>query len=495
MTTALATRLQKGLATLWTQLDVEKDCLPSKSCRWLLEELRELRAISVPAGYASSSRPLVEAIDMLQPSSSSPTFTLSLASTTSIAALLTSAVALLAAPLPPSTIYDPSRPTLPSEIISLILHQLAAAERTSDVAACCLISKGFLPLAREALYHTLYLTISEQKCDDRYMPLDLDTNARRGSDVAVNYGRLNTTLAGHSHLGALVRRVAVYSTIDDDDLDYVGALDILLLVLQSCRPQHFEYQGQPWLSEAMYVVRTLWRSRHQYQSLDLSLPEGSEEQGGTAALWEMLQEQKALERLLLRVERPANVPMGFSFSLKQLNLDVTYLDEHFAPLFETLLLLSTETLTHLSLGFDISSDDYSTPRLSHLCNLQSVNFCITRTDQSRDPVSGAVAYQCRALLKSLPASVTSLSLSGAESVYRPESNILDHLPSSLVSLDLHQVYFSAPTLLQLLRSRRLPHLRRLRLWDYMGIRGYEDWNAETRAEVQAVLEEMGIQSK
>ncbi|ORY77224.1 hypothetical protein BCR35DRAFT_115758 [Leucosporidium creatinivorum] len=136
MSTPLLTRLKSSILTLWAQLDVEKRCLSLGSCRRLLEELKELLEVQVPVGYVSSIKPLGEAVEMLEATTSSKA-SLSLIDVTSLATLFNQSVALLVSPLPPSTIYDPSRPSLPSEIISLIFHQLAAEEEcaTSPPAA------------------------------------------------------------------------------------------------------------------------------------------------------------------------------------------------------------------------------------------------------------------------------------------------------------------------------------------------------------------------
>jgi hypothetical protein len=68
---------------------------------------------------------------MLQTTVSSPPNSFPVPDATSLGALFAQALNLLVAPLPAPTVYDPSRPTLPSEIISLILHQLLEDDTTS----------------------------------------------------------------------------------------------------------------------------------------------------------------------------------------------------------------------------------------------------------------------------------------------------------------------------------------------------------------------------
>lgn len=130
-----------------------------------------------------------------------------------LAALLTSAINLVATPLPPLTAHDPSRPTPLSDIISLILHQLTVDEWApkSAIPDCCLVSKSFLPLAREALYHTLHLTSTAQEWAHRRsdLPLQLANTVRRDCDLAINQNRLWKTLRCHPYLFALVCRLEV----------------------------------------------------------------------------------------------------------------------------------------------------------------------------------------------------------------------------------------------------------------------------------------------
>jgi len=52
MTASLASRLQRLIVSLWTQVDVEEGYLSANSCTWLCRELKELQKVPVPPGCA-----------------------------------------------------------------------------------------------------------------------------------------------------------------------------------------------------------------------------------------------------------------------------------------------------------------------------------------------------------------------------------------------------------------------------------------------------------
>ncbi|ORY77219.1 hypothetical protein BCR35DRAFT_353191 [Leucosporidium creatinivorum] len=493
MTTALAARLQKVLVSLWAQLDVEKGCLPSKSCRWLLDELKELQELRVPASYASSAFPLAEAVNMLQATPASPIASLPLASATYLAALLAQALNCLAAPLPPSTACDPLRPTLPSEIISLILHQLAPAKRTSDVAACCLVSKSFLPLAREVLYHTLNLEIVDQECEEDGTPLDLPTSARRGSDLAINYGRLASSLSRHPHLGSLVRELNVFFRSYDNTMDHVSALDVFRALLDACRPQHITLDGAAPI-EASHFARVLWESRQRFRSLHLGPFEVKERPGSIdAALWRLLQEQEVLEVLSLEFDETIDIPLTLPWKLKQLSLHGPS-DIAIAPRLDSFIHYSPSTLTRLSFPFDLSAEASTIPRLSHFLHLQSVQFHLSCSDPPNGPEESPERGRCRGLFAALPPSVQSITLRDSFSDSLPLCVRLVCLPPTLLFLNTRTICFSPASLLTFLRS---PSASRLRRFKYITMEprdeDSEEWTNASKAEVESLLEELGIE--
>ncbi|ORY77197.1 hypothetical protein BCR35DRAFT_325553 [Leucosporidium creatinivorum] len=491
MTTSVAARLKGAILTLWTQLDVEKGCLPPKSCRWLLEELKELQELRLPAGYASSSRSLAEAIDILQATLSSTADPLPLADAAALSSLLTSAVTVLASPLPPSTTYDPSRPTLPSEIISLILHRLAAAERTSEVAACCLASRSFLPLAREALYHTLYLAIEDQKQDDEGEPLDLSNSAKRGSNLAINYGRLASSLPRHPHLGSLVRRMEVSCGNNNFSMDHVHTLDIFRVLLDACRPHHVKLGGAA-SSEASHFARVLWQSRQRFRSLHPGAFGEDEDELGSidAALWRLLQEQDTLEDLSLAFDESmeAEVFTRCPFTLKQLHLVCYEPDFPTAPLLHSLLHYSAATLTRLSFPLDLAAKAYTAPKLSHFSHLQELSLWLRCPTPSNGSMESLDRTRCHALFADLPPSVQSMTVAGPRVHSRlPLVVPLDRLPSTLEFLDTGTISFSPSTLLALVRSPSI-RIRRLRYFDGGRASGDScdaEWNDDAIVELEA----------
>jgi hypothetical protein len=195
-------------------------------------------------------------------------------------------------------------------------------------------------------------------------------------------------------------------------------------------------------------------------------------------LWEMLAEQTVLLRLSLGVEAVLDVvPSGFPFSLKSLQLDFAYLNNSASPLLEALLQSAADTLTHLSLLLDISSPHFS--ELPHLPDLHHFDLNATTILQQGDPANAAVAIRCRNFVAGVPSSVTSLVLGGAEmAYYLPEPTFVDHLPTNIAVLDIRTVGFHPSTILNLLRSRRIPHLRRLHFSDHIGMQRYEAWSTE-----------------
>ncbi|ORY77203.1 hypothetical protein BCR35DRAFT_305472 [Leucosporidium creatinivorum] len=495
MNTAIATRLKGALSMLWAQLDVEKDCLPSKSCRWLLEELRELQEIPVPAGYASSALSLAAAAEALQATLYSPIASLSLADAATLSSLLTSAVTILTAPLPPSSANDPSQPTLPSEVISLIFHQLAAEKDTSDLPACCLVSKSFLPLAREALYHTLYLTADDEERDEEGDLLDLPSSARRGSDFAINYGRLATELAFHPHLGSLVRRLEVSFDNVEHGMDHASALDVFRALLDACRPHHVKLEGAE-STEASHFARVLCQSRQRFRSLHLGTFSNSERRSIDAALWRLLQEQDTLEDLALEFDdsMEAEALIGCPFTLKQLQIDSYRHNFLIAPLLDSLLHHSAATLTRLSFPLDLSLEPYTTPRLSHFVNLQELELSLESEKPPGDPAVSRERGRCDGLLSVLPPSVQSMTVGGPSARSLPLLVPLDRLPTTLFSLHIRAIHFPPAALLTFLRSRSFPHLRRLQ-YSVMEFKDNKltEWTSTSKEEVESLLKELGIE--
>ncbi|ORY77215.1 hypothetical protein BCR35DRAFT_305499 [Leucosporidium creatinivorum] len=495
MTATLAARLQKAILTLWTQLDIENGCLPSRSCSWLLGELEELQETHVPAGYASSAFPLGEAVQMLQATHSSPTASLSLLEVTSLTTLLNQAVALLASPSPPSTAHDSSRPTLPSEIISLILHQLAAAKRTSDVAACCLVSKSFLPLAREALYHTLYLTIEDQERDEEEGSLlDLPTSAKRGSDLAINYGRLAAELALRPHLGSLVREVHFGLYNNAEEMDLPAALVALVRLLESCSPLHVQVEGAT-RTEVSQFFDALWEAGKSFRSVELDCVETvSLSRDAWTRLWRMLEDQTALQKLSLNLDGPETfAPATFAFALKELRLVAFNTKYPVASLLKALTPHSAATLTRLSLRLDLSHQLYICPHLSHFKNLQTLGLFLEHKKPLGNPAISMERDRCHSVLEGLPPSLKSMILRTPPNQSIPPLVPLQRLPSTLLSLDIRFVPFSPPTLLAFLRSRS-SHLRRFK-YATTEVEGgkVKAWSASRKAEVELLLEELGIE--
>ncbi|ORY77222.1 hypothetical protein BCR35DRAFT_353193 [Leucosporidium creatinivorum] len=496
MSTTLLPRLRGALVSLWAQLDLQQGSLPSKSCRWLLEELKELKEMPVPPGYASSFHPLVEAIEKLQSTSTS---SLPLIQVTYIANLLTSTITLLTAPFPPFTILDSSRPTLPSEIIFLILHQLAAQKHQSDLAASCLVSRSFLPLAREALYDTLYLEIRQTSLEEMDQ-FPQPTTLRRGSQFLVNYDKLSITLVRYPFLGSLVHRLVVHTDNDSAPVVLQPMFDDVLSLLKSCQPRHIHFYVGAATDAAVEVV---WQSGQLYQSIELEEIANNDQ----SRLWEVLEEQTELKNLSLRSygDGLASPIITFTSRLVQLNLhllNLTEPTEGVAPLFESLTSYSSSTLVQVDLTLYFEDQSWHWHDL--FCDLRVLRSLTLRlfppthsTDQLKQQQE---RHQLQLLLSRIPSTVTSLSFLGS-----PNSRTyfidLGNLPPSITHLNITAFNLSPSTLLSLLRSSStLQNLTQLQYHSSSFNNGETQteteiplpWNPTTRANVAAVLDELGI---
>ncbi|ORY77241.1 hypothetical protein BCR35DRAFT_305537, partial [Leucosporidium creatinivorum] len=507
MSDALVARLKVALSTLWAHFDVEKSCLPKGSCIWLLGDLKDMQDMPVRAGYASSSRVLTEAVEMVEGIPFLRIASLSLTQVTALTVLLTQAITLLASPLPPATVHDPSRPTLPSEIISIILQQLAVDEWApkSAVPACCLVSKSFLPLAREALYHTLHLRISAQgrKRDD--LPRRLCNALRRGCDLTINYEPLWTTLRHHPFLLSLVRRMEVKMLKVEEYSGYHQAFDDVLRLLEGSGARHVSLHGAT-ASQASHFSRALWRSRQQFHSIelgDLSKLERVEEEHTTYSHFrELLGEQTELKELSLRAkEGEVGFPYDFKSSLVRIDLDIAQQKEGITPLFKSFTERSSCSLLHATLPFH---PDPRHPKDAEILGdfraLRSLDLRLYAKDSYRQPSKRVqppdVDARCKAFLSNIPHTATSLQIIGDSCTNHPIMHHLQSLPPSIKHLNLRALECTSAIILPFLRSRCLPRLQRLEYWDEEDLCEEDGgWSDEGREEVLELLEELGIEGE
>jgi hypothetical protein len=159
--------------------------------------------------------------------------------------------------------------------------------------------------------------------DEDDQPLSLPTSSKRGSDIAINYGRLATELVLHPHLGSVNCRIKLSIYIDNAARDLAPALGYLGRSLEFCRPQHAELFGA-FDDEASQLVDTLWGSKVNYQAFDLGAIENN------SGLWRMLAEQRALTALSLNlISGPFDFPLPtVTFPLAKIALEAYKCEPH-----------------------------------------------------------------------------------------------------------------------------------------------------------------------
>lgn len=358
------------------------------------------------------------------------------------------------------------------------------------------MSKSFLPLAREALYKTLRLRIEDQERDEDGNLLDLINSAKRGSDLAINYRSLARCLARHPHLGALVRRLVIDFDNGGNDMDYSSALDLVLALLDTCRPLHVELEGAN-SAEASDVARVLWESRQRFRSLQLGPYQGGikPQLSVDPALWRLLQEQDALEILTLTLNQTKDIPSRLPSKLKQFNLHGYFHGCAMAPLLDSLTYHSATTLTHLFFPFDLSAETSTIPQLGRFTNLQSLRLLLSCSRHSTSPLDSPERRRCDALFSTIPPSVLSLSLESFPTYLSPSLVPFDFLPETLVALDIRSLHVERTTLLAFLQSSTSFALKHIRYSSTERIDGaISFWPLASRTEVTNALAQRGITS-
>lgn len=415
----------------------------------------------------------------------------------------------------PPTVFDPSKPTLPVEIICMILHNLKPACRFErrTFAAACLASRQVLPLAREFLYRTLYLRITDQVKGGDGAPLNLRDSAHGMSSLAIDYKRLAVTLGAHPHLARLVHRVELDSSGAEFPDDAVGALEPLERILEACpvrevrvvRALGEESHEGP---EARHVVRVLWQSKRQFTLLDLGVVDGAILPGADpreVGLWKLLAEQNSLDDLALELHdaRAVDPPPSFPFTLCRLSLKLG--GTRGPRLFARFLEHSSSTLTHLELSLNVGEGppgfDFET-----LATLKNLTVHIQGNARFIDSTARReqVANEWKSLL-SVGYSLGRLTvrLPGWLQGSPPPSYVLalppTSIPFGLSALNIREVPYPPSAILAYLQSSRsylkkISYNKRI----HPGLRGAPEatdadvWDPARIEAVRLLLEEKGI---
>lgn len=144
---------------------------------------------------------------------------------------------------PPPPHRAMSAPTLPLELVSLILGHLDppplplpfSHRDTHVLAQCCLVSRAFLPLARRLLYHAVQVDVigTHVLSADITGELFLEDDSGVVEGLSAASMELEKTLLFHPHLGNLVKEVTLSVS---SELESTRSAPALLLgnLLRSC---------------------------------------------------------------------------------------------------------------------------------------------------------------------------------------------------------------------------------------------------------------------
>lgn len=421
-------------------------------------------------------------------------------STVSAVSLLISQAldALLGPPALPPTAFDPFKPTLPLEIISLILNQLTGEGEEPTLAFACLASRQMLPLAREVLYRTLRLVIRDQEGNDRVKPSLAFDLAHSRSTYAINYKKLALMVGAHPHLARLVDQMELQSTAGRPTADLPAALEPVACILDACNVRDVKVVDLG-PEELDHFVRLLRLSGRQFREVEMGTVYGDPRRR-REELWEWFEEQKAIEFLSIEIYEPDDLvtPKSFASSLRRLSVTAYGRIRRFLDVFT---LRSASTLTHLEMNLD--PDATKAPfRLAPFVQLVhlTVRFDVM-WHNGNFPLEGDEAALWRSFLSAAPTSLLSLTINDfLDSTWEEDFKLatslqLASLPPTLQTLRVDTIDYPPSAILAFLRSKRCPILRRLKYSSEHACRGStEDWDEEREDEVEALLEELGIES-
>jgi hypothetical protein len=210
-----------------------------------------------------------------------------------------------------------------------------------------------------------------------------------------------------------------------------------------------------------------------------------------AALWKLLEEQDTLKLLSLALDSSIGDLPRFPFTLGQLHLEGTALNESVLQLLRAFTHRSPGALTHLSLPVDLFAEPYTTPDLSRFSNLQQLRFLL-ETNPPRNKVDSPDRARCGDLFESIPPSVQSVTLVGRGNV--PRIVTLDRLPSTIVFLNTRTIPFSPATLPAFVRSPSAK-VRQIHYFDGDEENADDDesgWNDVSRRGVASLLGNLEI---
>jgi hypothetical protein len=115
---------------------------------------------------------------------------------------------MTSAELPPPLSSPSSSPRLPLELLAHIVQEAVITyvikSRWQDAAACCLLSKSFLPFAQRALYHTVLCRGIDDYRDKYGYPLSAVKLRKLPTSPAL---RLIRTLKARAQLAQLIIRI------------------------------------------------------------------------------------------------------------------------------------------------------------------------------------------------------------------------------------------------------------------------------------------------
>ncbi|GAA6039612.1 hypothetical protein JCM8097_002212 [Rhodosporidiobolus ruineniae] len=367
------------------------------------------------------------------------------------------AAQLAAQPSPPSPPPGPPPrppPALPSELIDLILEQLALGlrARKADLAACCLVSRTFLDLARPRLYRIVELHLTSI------------SNGGLTTNAWVDYSTFSVirVLRDREHLRPFVQTLDIGAwqppPLDRQRLDLYQEL---YCIFQNC-PNLVEL----WVGVGLETSTSfpLLQLREEGRAPPITRIKVR----GVCQMVEILARvliPGALKHIDLVSSTLATgvVPSALDhYCLSHLSLRPPSEDPH--PFLEKILTLSSSTLTTLT--FRISAQTLpALPSFARFPSLRHLVFFL-RGDQDRTPlIQGLPPHLrgCGALERLSIHPTTPFTLSNIRTLSSPTpSGLAANLPASLLALHLHSPLFHPSDLLSLVRaSPQAVNLRQL----------------------------------
>ncbi|KAL8284033.1 hypothetical protein RQP46_005146 [Phenoliferia psychrophenolica] len=382
-------------------------------------------------------------------------------------------------------------PPLPNELIAIIIGLVASSgrrrvsdeneeprsERVAPLAACCLVSKTFLAVARGLLYEKLTIDFRAEEGEEQGAAENDDVPA----DVVLtpwSRKRVHNILA-NPHLGNLIRRI--HLDVDFPDRSSVMAQDGPALVLAAVlRRAPFvteislftpaEPDLPPYVPKILLAIATI-RPPLRRLVVD-SPPSGGRSPLSYPEIYNLLHVLPHLEDLQLSLIEFSSVPSLFApqFRLKQLSL--TGVTGVAATAFDAITRLSGPSLADLEIDGSVEFD------LSRLVSLQGVHISLFRltkedSDERDREASHMTGHTISNTLATAAPSVYEVSITDPSHTF-PEDAFDDGIffatfPRTILALRMGGIGFEPTAALRLLeqRPKQGPRLEILDVPDYV----------------------------